>query len=126
MKHAKRMVLVPEDVLSRIETSPVTAGMMHQDTTMSEILGDKSLSDAEKQKLYNANMENYLSLRKQKDQHVPTVRMAQTAEEGEKEASQSDADVIAHLPATQRSKAAMLLKRLRANPVLLHGTSPVR
>ena len=61
MKHAKRMVLVPEDVLNRyeqkqkIETSPITSNMMHQ-------------------------------------------------------------DVIGHLPATLRPKAATLLRRLKARP----------
>jgi hypothetical protein len=40
MKHAKRMVLAPEDVLNRyeqkqkIETSPITSHMMHQDTAI--------------------------------------------------------------------------------------------
>ena len=40
MKHAKRMILVPEDVLNRyeqkqkIETSPITSHMMHQDTAI--------------------------------------------------------------------------------------------
>jgi hypothetical protein len=69
MKHAKRMVLHPEDVLNRyeqkqkIETSPITSNMMHQDTAMSEILQSTDMSDVEKQKLYNANMESYLSLK---------------------------------------------------------------
>jgi hypothetical protein len=69
MKHAKRMVLDPEDVLNRyeqkqkIETSPITSNMMHQDTAMSEILQSTDMSDVEKQKLYNANMESYLSLK---------------------------------------------------------------
>ena len=73
MKHAKRMVLVPEDVLNRyeqkqkLETAPIMTNMMHQDTEMSEILQNASMPDAEKQKLYNANMESYLSLRRQKD-----------------------------------------------------------
>ena len=114
------MVLVPEDVLSRydqkqkIETSPLTAGMMQQDTAMSGILESENLTDAEKQKLYNANMENYLSLRKQKDEQIPAVRVTRD-KEGEKEPLQ-DADMIAHLPVTQRPKAAALLKRLKANP----------
>jgi hypothetical protein len=81
---------------------------------MSGILESENLTDAEKQKLYNANMENYLSLRKQKDEQIPAVRVAR-GKEGEKETSR-DADVIAHLPVTQRSKAAALLKRLKANP----------
>ena len=70
------MVLVPEDVLDRyeqkqeIETSPITSNMMHQDTAMSEILQSTDMSDVEKQKLYNANMESYLSLKRQKDDHL--------------------------------------------------------
>ena len=74
------MVLVPEDVLARyerkqkIETSPLVTGMMQQDTAMSGILESENLTDAEKQKLYNARMEDYLSLRKQKDDQIPTVR----------------------------------------------------
>jgi hypothetical protein len=88
--------------------------MMQQDTAMSGILESENLTDAEKQKLYNANMENYLSLRKQKDEQIPAVRVARD-KEGEKETLR-DADVIAHLPVTQRSKAAALLKRLKANP----------
>jgi hypothetical protein len=54
MKHAKRMVLDPEDVLNRyeqkqkIETSPITSNMMRQDTAMSEILQSTDMSDVEK------------------------------------------------------------------------------
>ena len=111
MKHAKRMVLVPEDVLNRyeqkqkIETSPITSNMMHQDTAMSEILQSTDISDAEKQKLYNANMESYLSLKRQKDDQIPTVRIAQDAEQKSKgRAPLSDVDVIGHLPATPESR----------------------
>jgi hypothetical protein len=123
MKHAKRMVLVPEDVLNRyeqkqkIETSPITSNMMHQDTTMSEILQSTDMSDAEKQKLYNVNIESYLSLRRQKDDQIPTVRIAQDAEHKSKDkAPLSDADVIGHLHVTLRPTAATLLKCLKARP----------
>ena len=54
--------------------------MMHQDTAMSEILQSTDMSDVEKQKLYNANMESYLSLKRQKDDQIPTVRIVQDAE----------------------------------------------
>ena len=121
MKHAKRMVLVPEDVLNHyeqkqnIETSPITSKMMHHDMAMSEILQSTDMSDVEKQKMYNANMESYLSLRRQKDNQIPTIRIAQDAEQkSEEKAPLSDADVIGHLPVTLRPKAATLLKRLKA------------
>jgi hypothetical protein len=70
---------------------------------------------AEKQKLYNANMESYLSLRWQKDDQIPTVRIAQDAEQKSKEKTPlSEADVIGHLPVTLRPKAATLLKHLQS------------
>ena len=118
MKRTKRMILVPEDVLARyerkqkIETSPLVTGMMHQDAAMSGILENENLTDAEKQKLHNARMEDYLSLRKQKDDQIPAVRVTQEAR-GE---PLRDEDVVAHLTATLRPKAVALLKRLRADP----------
>ena len=123
MKRTKRMVLVPEDVLNRyeqkqkIETSPLVSGMIRQDTDMSGILENENLTDAEKQKLYNARMEDYLNLRKQKDDQIPTVRVNQNGEAKGKQAG--DEGVISHLPATLRPKAAALLKRLRANPEVI-------
>jgi hypothetical protein len=62
-------------------------------------------------------MESYLSLKRQKDDQIPTVRIAQDAEQKSKEkAPLSDADVIGHLPATLRPKAATLLRRSKARP----------
>jgi hypothetical protein len=124
MKHAKRMVLVPEDVLKRyeqkqkIETSPLVTGMMQQDMAMTGILESENLTEAEKQKLYNARMEDYLSLRKQKDDQIPTVRVTRNEGEPLREPLR-DADVIAYLPATQRPRAAALLKRLKADPSVI-------
>ena len=123
MKRTKRMVLVPEDVLSRyeqkqkIETSPLVTGMMRQDADMSGILESENLTDAEKQKLYNARMEDYLNLRKQKDDQIPAVRVTRDGEaKGE---PLRDAGVIAHLPVMLRPKAAALLERLRADPSVI-------
>mgnify|MGYP002803574282 CR=1 FL=1 len=79
---AKRMALIPEEVLDRferkqrIETSPIVADLMHEDMEMSDILRDPNIPDDEKQKLYNANLERYLELRQQKDDHIPTVCFA--------------------------------------------------
>ena len=79
------MTLVPEEVLDRferkqrLETSPIISDMMQKDMEMLKILRDPNLLDAEKQKLYNANMERYLELQQQKNDHVPTVRFAPVA-----------------------------------------------
>ena len=119
------MVLVPEDVLNRYEqkqklgTTPIMTNMMHQNTEMSEILQNASMPDAEKQKLYNANMESYLSLRRQKDGQIPTVWIApDTEQEPEpiEKARFSDADVVEHIPKSMRARATALLNRLKAIP----------
>ncbi len=87
MKHAKRMALVPEEMLDRferkqkLETSPITSDLLRSDIRLSDILEHSDLDDAEKQKLYNASMERYLELRRQKDSQVPTVRFVPIKEE---------------------------------------------
>ena len=87
MKSTKRMVLIPEDVLNRyeqrqrLESSPIMSNMMYADKKMSDILQQDDMSDDENQKLYNANMERYLELRRQKDSQIPTARIADIKEE---------------------------------------------
>lgn len=132
MKHAKRMILVPEDVFNRfeqkqkIETSPIVSNMLQKDTEMSQLLHRKDLDDVEKQKLYHANMERYLNLKHQKDSTVPTVRLAtniSTTDEKEKEkvlpqetVHLSDSVIVDGIPKTMRSRASAVLNRLKARP----------
>ena len=58
MKHAKRMILVPEDVFARfeqkqkLETSSIVTNMIKTDSKMSNILQYADMDDAQKQKLY--------------------------------------------------------------------------
>ena len=107
------MVLVPEDALNRqrqrLETSPLIANMMHQDTELSNILQRTDLDDSEKQKMYNANMERYLELKHQKDEQTALVRPK--GKEG-----LDDAIVVQHIPRTMRPRAMALLNRLKARP----------
>ena len=126
MKHAKRMVLVPEDALQRYEqrqrlgTPPIMASIMREDTDMSNILQRTDLNDDEKQKLYYANLERYLDLWRQKDR--PTAPPVSPA------ASKKELPNVAfgHLPATNRERATALLNMLKASPILYPGTIPDR
>lgn len=63
------------------------------------------------------SMERYLSLRRQKDGKIPTVRIAPDAGQ-EPLAKKSNADVHGgtYIPASMRSRATLLLKRLKARP----------
>ena len=125
MKHARRMVLVPEDVLNRyeqkqkVETSPIVKGMMQEDLDMSKLLYREDLNDNEKQKLYHANLERYLNLKHQKDSAIPTVRLAPSKENKEEEPQVqplSDAAIVEHIPKKFQRKATAILNRLKARP----------
>ena len=123
MKHTKRMVLIPEDALhryeqrQRLDTAPITSNMMQKDTDMSNVLQRSDIDDDEKQKLYHANLERYLNLRRQKDDQIPSVRI--TPESKEKPVKMTrlpDATIVEHIPQDIRSRATALLTRLKARP----------
>ena len=121
----KRMVLVPEDAVNRyeqrqsLETSPIMSNMIHKNTQMSNILQRESMSDDQKQKLFNAELERYLELRQQKDSHIPSVRVIDN-EKGQQQAQLetqlSDAVVVEPVPKTMRPRATALLNWLKTRP----------
>ena len=67
MNHTRRMVLVPENTLERLQqrqqilTPPVTQTLKNLDNQMGDILENKQLDDEEKAKLYNQVLQRYLT-----------------------------------------------------------------
>ena len=86
---------------------------------MSNILQREGMSDDQKQKLFNAELERYLELRQQKDSHVPNVRVIDN-EKGQQQAQSetqlSDAVVVEPVPKTMRPRATALLNWLKTGP----------
>ena len=84
MRHAKRMIRIPEDVLARLErrqkqeTSPLVTNLMNTEEDMDETLRRTDMFDDEKQKLYYANLERYLNLKHQKKNDFPTININST------------------------------------------------
>jgi hypothetical protein len=126
MKHAKRMILVPEDAFARfeqklkLETSPLLNNMMQKETEMSDILQRKDIEDDEKQKLYYANLERYMNIMQQKSKEIPTVQLATNNDESDKteitpqETSKlSDSVIVENVPRTMRPQAIAILNRLK-------------
>jgi hypothetical protein len=129
MKSAKRMILIPEDMLNKfeqkqkLETPPIVSSMIQKDAEMSRVLHRDDLNDDVKEKLYHANLERYLNLKSQKDNTTPTVRLAPDSEIEDKEpvspeekAQLSDTVIVESIPKTNRSRAVALLNRLKARP----------
>ena len=116
------MVLVPKQALNRyeqrqrLETSPIMANMLHKDTQMSNILQRDDVPMDEKQKLFNADLERFLELRRQKNYQVPTDRMIDIKEQQPPEPQLSDDVVVDPIPKTMRPRATALLNRLKTRP----------
>ena len=114
------MVLVPEQALNRyeqrqrLETSPIMANMLHQDTRMANTLQRDDITSDEKQKLFNAELEQFMELRRQKNYQPPVVRAVNNEEPAEPQLS--DAEVVEPIPKTMRTRATALLNRLKTRP----------
>ncbi len=114
------MILVPEDMLNRyeqkqkIETSPITATMMHKDAAMSNTLQQTDMPNDQKEKLFYANLERYFNLKQQKDSQVPTVQLAPMKENPVRELS--DAVIVETVPKRMRGRATAILNRLKTHP----------
>ena len=132
MRHAKRMILVPEDVLARLErkqkqeTSPLVTNLMNTEEDMDETLRRTDMFDDEKQKLYYANLERYLNLKHQKKNDFPTININSTTpldankpaekREGTSSETLSDSDIVDSIPKTMRDRAMAILNRLKSYP----------
>ena len=140
MKQAKRMTLIPEEMLERYEqrqrlaTGPLMANMIQKDTQLADTLERPDIGDDDKQKLFNAQLERYLDIKHQKDATIPTVRVATSgnapveAVGGEQNEQLQDAVILEGVPKTMRDRAARLLDRLKARPDMIswNGTGQVR
>lgn len=143
MNHAKRMVLVPENTLERLQqrqqilTPPVTQTLKNLDAEMNEILSSKELDDEQKAKLYNQVLQRYLTFydqRKGQPLHVklatskPAVEKPQPEEnkESQQEETQEthstamEQEVMKSVPKLYKGGARQLLDKIKENRDVLH------
>ena len=144
MNHTKRMVLVPEYTLERLQqqqqilTPPVTQTLRNLDVEMSEILSNKHLDDEEKAKLYNQALQRYLTFydqRKAQPLHVKLTssKAEETPLQQEKgdtlteslptETSEDTAieqEVMRSVPKVYKTGARQLLDKIKDNRDVLH------
>ena len=122
----KRMVLVPEDAFNRyeqrqrLETSPIMSNIINKDTQMSNVLQREGMSDDQKQKMFNAELERYLELRQHKKSQIPSVRVIDNEKgQHQPETQLPDIVVVEPIPKSMRSRATALLNRLKTRPEVI-------
>ena len=100
MNHTRRMVLVPEKTLERLQqrqqilTPPVTQTLKNLDREMSDILSSEELDDEAKAKLYNQVLQRYLTYydqRKSQPLHVKLTAIKPTETPKPEETPKPDA-----------------------------------
>ena len=131
MRHARRMILVAEDVLARLErkqkqeTSPLVTNLMNTEENMDETLRRTDMFDDEKQKLYYANLESYLNLnlKHQKDNDFPTININSTTPDANKPAEKKEGTsketlinsvIVDPITKTMRERAMAILNKLKS------------
>lgn len=120
MEYAKKMVLVTPEVFERInqvnEVQPNTLSLL--DNEMKEVLGNNNISDYEKWGIYNQILQRYLKvinntrkpmslpltseIKQQEKVHTPTNHFGD-----------GDFEILESVPKTFRSKAKLLLQKLK-------------
>ena len=144
MNHTKRMVLVPENTLERLQqrrqilTPPVTQTLKNLDSEMGDILSSTQLDDEQKAKLYNQVLQRYLTYydqRKGQPLHVKltnpkpveTPKPDEESKETSKESTEVETtpsaveeEVIKSVPKLYKAAARQLLDKIKDNRNVLH------
>lgn len=124
MEHTKKMILVTPEVFGRLnqtsEVEPDTLSLL--DKEMKEVLGNNKISDYEKWTLYSQVLQRYLNIINniRKPVPLPIIEDEKGVKEGVEKINVTDVihedhseEILGSVPKTFRSKASLLLQRLK-------------
>ena len=144
MNYTRRMVLVPENTLERMQqrkqilTPPMTQALKTLDSEMNDMLSSKQLYDEEKAKLYNQVLQRYLTYYDQRKGQPLHVKLAtpksletpkpEESKESSKESTEEETtiptaveeEVMKSVPKIYKSGARQLLDKIKENSDVLH------
>ena len=129
MEHVKRLVLVSEhmaDTPKKALVPPLTAQVNQLDSEMNSLLKRQDMTQDEKVKLYDQTLQRYLTYYDKRMQKPVRVSMVHPepveTEEIEEELPEEseppgeiENDILESVPATMKSRALQLVKKLKAN-----------
>jgi len=137
--NAKKMVLVPEHTLERLQqrqtvnTPALTSRLNELDHEISDVLNNKKLSDDEKVRQYSQTLQNYLSYYNQRKSQPINVKVQQppVPKPSEREPQEAcndttpettntmERDILRTLPKTVVDRGQMLLEKIKENPSIM-------
>jgi hypothetical protein len=126
MEHLKRLVLVPEHMVEQRKkplAAPLATQVNEIDSDMQDIIRRQDIPIDEKAKLYDQNLQRYLTFynkRMNKPLRVNVTHTDQTEEpHGEQPREETepsdkiDTDIMDSIPATMKSRARQLIKKVK-------------
>ena len=132
MEHVKRLVLVPEHMVEQRKkplAAPLATQVNEMDSDMQDIIRRQDISIDEKAKLYDQNLQRYLTFydkRMNKPLRVNVTHTDQAEEpQGEQPSEETEpsdeieTDIMDSVPATMKSRARQLIKKLKSNKDLI-------
>jgi len=143
MNHAKKMVLIPENTLERLQqrqtvnTAPLTSRLNGLDHDIQDVLSNEKLSEDEKVREYSQTLQNYLTYYNQRKSQPLKVNIEpaiiekkqEEAKEAETEPPQEaqeqqqevtlERDIIRALPKTLKDRGKLLMAKIKENPEIM-------
>lgn len=130
MEHVKRLVLVPEHMAEQRKkplVPPLTAQVNEIDSDMQDIIERQDIPIDAQAKMYDQNLQRYLTFydkRMNKPLRVNVLQPKTTKEQPQEEQQQEEqpetideieTDIMDSVPATMKSRARQLIKKLKGN-----------
>ena len=134
MDHAKKMVLVPYNMLNTIQqnqreqNTPIRNSMVTLSGEMNNILDDRAESDTDKAKAYTQSLQRYLAFKEKQDEKPLSVRVLHSNNVGreredvneDKPPSEIEEEIVQSAPIGMRNKAKLLLRKLKGNKEIIN------
>ena len=132
MEHVKRLVLVPEHMVEQRKkplAAPLATQVNEIDSDMQDIIRRQDIPIDEKAKLYDQNLQRYLTFYDKRMNKPLRVNVTHTDKAEEPQGEQSseetepsdeiETDIMDSVPATMKSRARQLIKKLKSNKDLV-------
>ena len=124
MEHAKKMVLVPQELLTLIQSKqaqqapPVDNAMTDIDQNMRSVLDTSEVDEDKKAKIYNEHLQKYRIYSEKRDVPV-SVKIVESSNtpQNENKSSKMEDEILNSIPKTFRNRGVQLLKKMQGSAV---------
>lgn len=112
MEHAKKMIIIPQDMLQRMQHPPTSSDTVSElDSEMLNLLNNKNLGDRDKWERYQQVLQRYLhfTTQQRKPIHLPVI---DTTDAGQRQNTLTSEEIIDTFPKTYKQDVRNILRAI--------------